>query len=150
MALYLIAQTIGAFSASLIVKYLIGYLIGTEANLGANAINYSYSLPLILVTELSVTAFLMAIIFTSVHTKGLKGLGWIASGAVVGLDIFFFSFISGSAINPIRYLAPAVLSGYISDVWLYWTATFVGSAIVAIIYRKTILSKSKMIQRSLF
>ncbi len=46
-----------------------------------------------------------------------------------------------------RYLAPAVLSGYVGDVWLYWTATFVGFAIVAMIYRKTILSKSKMIQR---
>lgn len=46
-----------------------------------------------------------------------------------------------------RYLAPAVLSGYVGDVGLYWTATFVGSAIVAMIYRKTILSKSKMIQR---
>jgi hypothetical protein len=69
------------------------------------------------------------------------------NGAIVGLDIFFFSFITGSAINPMRYLAPAVLSGYVGDVWLYWTATFVGSAIVAMIYRKTILSKSKMIQR---
>ena len=94
---------------------------------------------------MSVTAFLMAVIFTSVHTKGLKGLGWIASGAVVGIDILFFSFISGSAIDPMRYLAPAVLSGYVSDVWLYCTATFVGSAIVAMIYRKTIQSKSKMI-----
>lgn len=46
-----------------------------------------------------------------------------------------------------RYLAPAVLSGYVGDVWLYWTATFVGSAIVAMVYRKTILSKSKNIQR---
>src|SRR5215212_7864941 len=139
MPLYLIAQTIGAFSASLIVKYI----IGNEANLGANAINYSYSLSVIFVTEMSVTAFLMAIIFTSVHTKGLKGLGCIASGAVVGLDIFFFSFILGSAINPMRYLAPAVLSGYIGDVWFYGTATFLGSAIVAMIYRKMILSNSK-------
>jgi aquaporin Z len=64
---------------------------------------------------------------------------------VVGLDIFFFSFISGAAINPMRYLAPAVLSGYVGYVWLYWTPTFVGSAIVAMIYRKTILSKSKMV-----
>jgi glycerol uptake facilitator-like aquaporin len=127
MALPLIAQTIGAFSASLIVKYI----IGTEANLGANVINYSYSLQVIFFTELAVTAFLIAIIFTSVHTKGLKGLGWIASGAVVGLDIFFFSFVSGAAINPIRYLAPAVLQGYINDIWLYWTATFVGSALAA-------------------
>ncbi|HEX7256878.1 MAG TPA: hypothetical protein VF242_02350 [Nitrososphaeraceae archaeon] len=46
-----------------------------------------------------VNTFLMATIFTSVHTKGLKGLGWIASGAIIGLDIFLFSFVSGDAIN---------------------------------------------------
>lgn len=46
-----------------------------------------------------------------------------------------------------RYLAPAVLSGYVGDVWLYWIATFAGSAIVAMIYRKMTLSKSKMTQR---
>ncbi len=66
MALYLIAQAIRAFSASLIVKYI----IGTEANLGANAINYSYSLPLIFVTEISVTAFLMAVILRRCILKG--------------------------------------------------------------------------------
>ena len=49
--------------------------------------------------EIMVNTFLMATIFTSVHTKGLKGLGWIASGAIIGLDIFLFSFVSGDAIN---------------------------------------------------
>src|ERR671916_362544 len=37
--------------------------------------------------------------------------------------------------------------GQIGDVWLYWTATFLGCAMVARTYRKTLLSKSKeMIQ----
>jgi aquaporin Z len=49
----------------------------------------------------------------------------------VGLDIFFFSFISGASMNPARSLAPALLSGTLSDLWLYWTATFAGSAAVA-------------------
>jgi aquaporin Z len=55
---------------------------------------------------------------------------------MVGLDIFFFSFISGASMNPARSLAPALLSGALADLWLYWSATFVGSAAVALVCRK--------------
>lgn len=136
LMLYLFAQAIGAFAASLIIKNM----IGTYASLGTNIPDYaSYPILRVFVVEIMVTAFLMATIFTSVHTKGLKGLGWIASGAIVGLDIFLFSYISGAAINPIRFLAPATLSGDISNIWSYWTATFIGDTIVAFIYKNKFL-----------
>jgi aquaporin Z len=44
----------------------------------------------------------MAVILTVVYTKGLKGLSGIAIGRIVGLDIFFLSFISGAYMNPAR------------------------------------------------
>ncbi len=132
LVLYLLAESIGAFLGSLFVKYV----IGTQANLGANAPNYVYPIPLIFGIEVLATAFLMGMILTVVHTKGLQGIGWMAIGSVIGLDIFFLSFISGASMNPIRSLAPATLSGAIGDLWLYLTATFVGSSIVAFAYRK--------------
>jgi len=78
----------------------------------------------------------MAVIMSVVHTKRLRGFDGIVIGAMVGLDIFFFAFISGASMNPARALAPAIVSGYLNDLWLYWTAPFIGSAIVAGIYRK--------------
>ena len=67
-------------------------------------------------------------------------IGWsgIAIGGMVGLDIFFLSFISGASMNPARSLAPALLSGALADLRLYWTATFAGSSAVALICRKKI------------
>ena len=50
-----------------------------------------------------------------VYTKGLKGIGGIAIGGIVGLDIFFLAFISGAPMNPARSLAPALLSGGIKQ-----------------------------------
>ena len=38
--------------------------------------------------------------------------------------------------NPARSLAPALLSGVMSNLWLYWSATFVGTSIVASIFRR--------------
>jgi aquaporin Z len=41
------------------------------------------------------------------------------------------AFISGASMNPARSLAPALLSGVLGNLWLYWTATFIGSSAVA-------------------
>jgi len=132
LPVYLAAEIIGAFLGSIFVKYV----IGIEANLGANAPDYHFPLPLIFGIEILTTALLMAVILVVVHTKGLRGFSGIAIGGMIGLDIFFFSFISGASMNPARSLAPAIVSGYLNDLWLYWTATFVGSSIVGFIYRK--------------
>jgi aquaporin Z len=45
--------------------------------------------------------------------------------------------------NPARSLAPALLSGSIADLWLYWSATFVGTMIVAFALRKKMIEKMK-------
>ena len=132
LAWYFGAEIIGALLASVFVKYV----IGTEANLGTNAPNYDYSLSVIFGIEVLASAFLMAVIYAVVLTKGLKGFSGIAIGGIVGLDIFFFGLISGASMNPARSLAPALLSGHLEDLWLYWTATFVGTSLVALLVRR--------------
>jgi len=129
---YFGAEIIGALLASLFVLLF----IGSEADLGANAPNYSFPLPVIFGIEVLATSFLMAVIFAVVYTKGLGGWSGIVIGGIVGLDIFFFSFVSGASMNPARSLAPALLSGAVSNLWLYWSATFAGSSIVALLCRK--------------
>ena len=132
LILYIAAEIIGALLGSIFVKLV----IGSEAFLGANSPNYAYPLPLIFGVEILASALLMAVILVVVHKKGLKGFGAIAIGGIVGLDIFFLAFISGASMNPARSLAPAILSGVFANLWLYWTATFVGTAIIATAYRK--------------
>ncbi len=132
LLIYLSAEIVGAFLASLFVKSV----IGVDANIGANTTNHFYSTPIIFGVEVFVTAMLMAVILAVVHTKGLFGGSGLAIGGMVGLDIFFLSFISGASMNPARSLAPAVLSWSLDDLWLYWTAPFVGAGIVAVLYKK--------------
>lgn len=132
LPVYFAAEIAGALLASLFVKNV----IGTEANLGANVPNYSFPLSLIFGIEVLATGLLMAVIYAAVFTKGLKGFGPYAIGSVVGLDILFLSFISGASMNPARSLAPALLSGVVGDLWLYWSATFVGTFIVAVLFNR--------------
>ena len=132
LAYYFTAEIVGALLASLFVKYA----IGTQANLGANAPNYTFPIQAIFLVEVLASALLMAVILTVVYTKGLRGFSGIAIGGIVGLDIFFLSFVSGASMNPARSLAPALLSGVIGDLWLYWSATFIGTSLVAFALRE--------------
>jgi aquaporin Z len=133
---YFAAEITGALLASLFVMSV----IGTEASLGANAPDYSYPLPIVFGIEVLATALLMAVIYLVVYTKGLRGFGGLVIGGMVGLDIFFLAFISGASMNPARSLAPALLSGVLGNLWLYWTATFIGSSTIAFTVRKMLKS----------
>jgi aquaporin Z len=134
---YFAAEIIGALLGSVFVKYV----IGQYANLGANAPNYNFPILVIFGIEVAASALLMVVILLVVLTKGLKGFSGIAIGGIVGLDIFFLSFISGASMNPARSLAPALISGSVGDLWLYWSATFVGTSIVAFVLRRKFVSK---------
>lgn len=139
LVLYLLAEIVGAIVACIFVKFA----IGNESNLGANAPNYSYPLPLIFGIEVLASALLMAVILVVVYTRGLKRFGGIAIGGIVGLDIMIFAFISGASMNPARSLAPALLSGIWSDLWIYLTATFVGTSVIALILKKFFIPLSE-------
>ena len=131
LPLYFTAQTIGAFLGSIFVLFV----IGDYANLGTNAPDISYSLSAVFGYEVIASIFLMGIIYIVVHFKRLATLTGIAIGGIIAIDVLLFGEISGASMNPIRSLAPAIISGTPSDLWLYWTTPFIGTIIVAAIYK---------------
>ena len=131
--LYFVAQAIGAVSGSLFVKYV----IGNFAKLGLNAPNYQYSLPTIFGIEVLATVFLMVGILLILSIKNIH-VAFVSTvvGGIVALDVFFLGPISGASMNPMRSFAPALTTGIFDDLWLYWTAPFIGSSIVALLYKR--------------
>ena len=132
LLIYLLAEIIGGLLASIFIYIF----LGNEVNLGSNAPNYvDFPIYVIVGIEIFASALLMLVILIIVYTKGLKKFSGIAIGAIVGLDIFLFGLISGASMNPARSLAPAIVSGYYIDLWLYLTAPFIGTSIVAFLLR---------------
>ena len=48
-------------------------------------------------------------------------------GMVVAFEAIFAGPVSGASMNPARSLAPALVSGYFSHIWLYLVATTLGA-----------------------
>ena len=160
LPLYFTAQTIGAFLGSIFVLFA----IGDHANLGTNYPNLTSTVEANISYEILATIFLMGIIYIVVHFKKLAMLTGVAIGGIVAIDVLLFGEISGASMNPIRSLAPAAVSGlmiyhwwWYSDailsnemtmsvgtlivkevmmnLWLYLTTPFIGTIIVAVIYK---------------
>ena len=128
---YVIAQVIGA----LIASFSLRYLFPLDETLGASLPSGTWQQSFIF--EVILTFLLMFVILnvsTGAKEKGI--MAGAAIGATVGMEAMFAGPICGASMNPARALAPALLSGILDNLWLYWSAPYVGTIIVAFLFRK--------------
>ncbi len=132
---YMIAQFSGAIIASLLLHSIF------PNNLELGATNPSGSIVQTFVVEL-VSSFVLMLTILGVTQKETK----VAAGLVIGLTvtglILFAGPISGGSFNPARSFAPAVISGNISNLWIYLSAPLVGSISALLIWNLMSLGKN--------
>jgi len=91
------------------------------------------------VFELILTFILMLVIYGSaVHGKAVKSFAGLAIGFTVGLEAMFAGPITGASMNPARSIAPAIVSGNLSELWIYILAPIIGALLAGIFYTKVI------------
>lgn len=122
--MYFVAQLIGAVMASGVLRILFPAHETLGITLPAGAEMQTFVLELILSFILM---FVILFVATGSKEKGI--MAGIAIGSIVGLEVLFAGPISGGSMNPIRSLAPALVSGHLEHVWIYLTAPFVGMII---------------------
>ena len=127
---YILAQVAGAFAATVLLHFLFPTSHTLGATLPANGAGQSFVLELIL------SCILMLVILQVATGSKEKGLfAGAAIGAVVLLEAMFAGPISGASMNPARSLAPAVISGHTTDLWVYLTAPFAGMLFAIFIHK---------------
>jgi aquaporin NIP len=128
---YIISQIIGAFIASILLKLL----FPANLNLGATVPAGSYLESFIL--EVVLTFLLMLVIlFTSQGSKETAAIAGLAIGGTVLLEAIFAGPICGASMNPARSLAPAIISGNLSALWIYIAAPILGAAFSTFVWLK--------------
>ena len=122
IAPYIFSQLAGGITASLVLKYLFPLNENSGATIPSGSNSQSFILEFIL------TYFLMLVIMQVAHGSKETGIiAGIAIGSVVLLEALFAGPISGASMNPVRSLAPAIVSGNLHSLWIYLTAPFAGS-----------------------
>ncbi len=119
---YVAAQVLGALAASGLLRGLFPADATLGATLPAGSAGQSFILEAVL-------TFILMLVILSVST-GAKEKGitaGIAIGAVIGLEAMFAGPICGASMNPVRSLAPALVSGHLEHLWVYLAAPLLGA-----------------------
>lgn len=127
---YWCAQLLGALTAAAILRGSLGDIADVGATLPSGSQGQSF------LWELVLSFFLMFVIMAvATDTRAVGEAAAIAIGATIGLDAMFGGPISGASMNPIRSLAPALVSGNLHALWLYILAPILGTSIGALLYQ---------------
>jgi len=134
---YVIAQCLGAIAASIVIGFCYpanaaqGVVYG-----GTPALGEGISIPMALITEAVLTFFLVFAVYgTAVDHRAAK-MGGLFIGLTVAFDILMGGAITGAAMNPARHLGPALISGRLEHIWLYWAGPVLGGVLAALCYQK--------------
>ncbi len=119
---YVAAQTIGGFAASGLLRVLFTGNEKLGATLPAGPAAQSFILEIVLTAILMLTILSVS---TGAKEKGVTA--GVAIGSVVALEAMFAGPICGASMNPVRSLAPAMVSGHIEHLWVYLTAPVAGA-----------------------
>lgn len=127
---YALGQFAGAFLGSAAVALL----VGRGAHLGSTI--PSTSLAAAFGGEAVFTAALLAAVFF-LADRGEGDHRWRLTlpPLVVGVSTYVIGPLTGSSLNPARTVAPAVLSGTFTDLWVYLAAVPLGALLAGLAWR---------------
>lgn len=121
---FLLAQAVGALAAS----SLLHGLFPLDGKLGSTLPTGTEGQSFVL--EIFLTWFLMITILGVSCGAKEKGItAGLAVGGVIGLEAMFAGPICGASMNPIRSLAPAIVSGHLEHLWIYFAGPLLGAAL---------------------
>lgn len=121
---YFVSQFIGALLACVILWVL----FPKSETLGSSLPADGFEPYKAFVLETILTFFLMVVIINvSTGSKEIGTMAAIAVGGVILLEAMFAGPMTKASMNPVRSLAPALVSGNLQHLWLYLTAPVLGA-----------------------
>ena len=127
--LYWFAQLSGTLLAALLLRALFGDVAHLGTTLPAGTDGQS------LVLEMVLTFFMMFVIMAvATDDRAVGQAAALAIGGTVLLDAMFGGPISGASMNPARSLGPALVSGTLAHLWVYFVGPIAGALLGAFTY----------------
>ena len=134
---YWAAQVVGALAAGFALRYAFDFdptglnrtHIGTPA-LGGGVTDLAG-----IVVEAILTVFLLWAVFGTAVSPLAPRIAGFGIGLMVAADILAGGPITGAAMNPARWLGPAVAAGFFTSWYVYIIGPLIGAALAGLSYR---------------
>jgi MIP family channel proteins len=133
---YWLTQLLAAITAAGLLRSLFGNVATLGSTQPIAGVGVAF------VVEVVLTFLLMFVIMAvATDHRSERGAAGLAIGSMVLLAAVMGGPLSGASLNPARSLGPALVSGTLSNQWLYVLAPSIGAVLGALSYR--LLQSSK-------
>ena len=131
---YVVFQCLGGIAAAVLLEALVPAHALQVTGFGTPAPGAGITGGAALGMEAVLTFFLVFVIFgTAIDPRGPK-VGALFIGLTVTLDILAGGPLTGAAMNPARWLGPALAGGHLGDFWIYTIGPLLGGVAAALFY----------------
>jgi aquaporin TIP len=139
---YIASQCAGAVVAAAIIKMATPAASVVATNLGTPALGAGVTVAQALVMEIVLTFFLMFVIYGTAMDARAPKMAGLFIGLAVCMGVLAGGAVSGAAMNPARYLGPALMGGGLTNLWIYFVGPITGAVLAAVVYKSTIEAKA--------
>lgn len=134
-AAYVAAELTGAVAAAFLLKFLLPSLTFEP---GGGGVALAPGLPAgkgLLIEAVATFLLVFTVFATVVDGRGGTGrMAGMTTGLVVAAGIMAFGPWTGGAMNPARWLGPALVTGHWSTWWVWATGPVAGGIVAAVLY----------------
>jgi MIP family channel proteins len=140
-ASYIVFQIAGGLLGALALRWILG---GTETGLGATRLAHGLTvgnatINMTPLTGLVLEAILTFFLVNAVMNAGISGKATIPGGLAIGLTLTFCILmggpLTGASLNPARSIGPALVTGDLTDLWIYLVGPALGGLAAGLLYK---------------
>jgi aquaporin Z len=137
---YIVSQIVGGIAGAMLLRIVLG---GVATGLGTPELAHGLVLggatvsitPAIgFIVEAVLAFFLVTVVLSTAVAGRAAHLAPVAIGLTLVFNILMGGPLTGAAFNPARALGPMIVTGNLSDAWLYVLAPIVGAIIAAVVH----------------
>jgi len=140
---YILTQLAAGALGALALRLLLPSVLWEPLNLGTPAVTPGIRAWQAIGIEAVLTFFLVWVVFaTAVDPAGSFGkIAGLAIGLTIAMDIMMGGPFTGAAMNPARSFGPAVVSGELTGMWVYFLGPIIGGTVAALLYDLGVLKR---------
>ncbi len=129
--LYWLAQFLGGFLAACLVFWIFG--AGNNAGASLGPLTFSNVWKAVAIETIITTILVFTFLYMTKNWK-VSLMSGITLGLVVTSSFIFGGNLTGASANPARSLGPALFSGNLGTLWIYFLGPVLGAVIASIIF----------------
>ena len=137
---YIVSQIAGGVAAALLLRIVLG---GVATGLGTPELAHGLVIGGTTVTitpaigfmvEAVLAFFLLTVVLSTAVVGRAAHLAPVAIGLTLVINILMGGALTGAAFKPARALGPMIVTGNLSDAWLYVAAPIVGAVLAVFVH----------------